>query len=149
MTQVREPAQTAEHVVDDVVRPTERVEDSARGVIEKIAEGEYHSILRITSKKGTVRANHYHKRDSHLCYLTSGKVEYVWRDAHDERAPVHRRIIESGQAFFTPPMVLHAMVFLEDSEFYAFTTSPRHTKQDYEDEVVRKTLVDPASARRA
>ncbi len=133
------------HAVDDVVRPTELLEDSARGIIEKIAEGTFQSVLRITSKKGTVRANHYHKRDSHVCYLVSGKIEYVWRDARDADAPLHRRIIQPGQAFYTPPMVAHAMVFLEDSEFYAYSTEPRHGQSAYEDEIVRVTLVDPAS----
>lgn len=133
---------------DEVLKPSETLEDSARGVIEKLAEGEYHSILRITSKKGTVRANHYHKNDSHLCYCTKGKIEYVWRDAQDKNAPVQRVIIGQGQLFFSPPMVLHAMVFLEDSEFYAFTTSPRHTQKDYEEDIVRETLVSPKEAQK-
>lgn len=125
----------------DVVRAPQVVEDSARGVIEKLAEGEYHSILRITSKAGTVRANHYHKRDSHLCYLVRGKVEYVWRDARDEGAPLQRIVIEPGQLFYTPPLVAHAMQFLEDSEFYTFTSSPRRTQAEYEEDVVRVKLV--------
>lgn len=124
-----------------------RLEDSARGVIDKIAEGEYHSILRITSKKGTVRANHYHQSDSHVCYILSGKLEYVWCDARDASAPLQRRIIGPGEPFYTPPMVAHAMVFLEDTDFLAFTTSPRRTQQDYEDEVVHVAVVDPATVR--
>lgn len=138
---------TTTHAATDAVRSAEIVEDSARGVIEKLAEGEFQSVLRITSKKGTVRANHYHKRDSHLCYLVRGKIEYVWRDALDESAPLERVIIEPGQLVFSPPMVAHAMVFLEDSEFYCFTTSPRRTQAEYEDDLVRVQLVDPATVR--
>ncbi|TSC72503.1 MAG: hypothetical protein G01um101438_587 [Parcubacteria group bacterium Gr01-1014_38] len=137
----KQEAQTHAQMADDVLRKSEIVENSARGIIEKLVEGEFHSVLRITSKAGTVRANHYHKRDSHLCYLVRGKIEYVYRDALDERAPLQRMIIEPGQLFYSPPMVAHAMVFLEDSEFYCFTTSPRHTQKDYEDDVVRVTLV--------
>ncbi len=132
----------------DVLRTSVVVENSARGIIEKLAEGEYHSILRITSKKGTVRANHFHKGDSHMCYCTKGKIEYLWRDARDDSAPLQRVLIEAGQLFYTPPMVAHAMVFLEDTEFYAFTTSPRHTQADYEEDVTRVTLVSPEEARR-
>lgn len=142
------PSQPHTKTTDEVVKPSETLEDSARGVIEKLAEGEYHSILRITSKKGTVRANHYHKGDSHLCYCTRGKIEYVWRDARDASAAVRRVTIGPGQLFSSPPMVLHAMVFLEDSEFYAFTTSPRHTQKDYEEDIVRETLVSPEEAQR-
>lgn len=146
MTLSPHPAVGATEVGTDVIRPSEILEDSARGVIEKLAEGNFQSILRITSKQGTVRANHYHKRDSHLCYLLKGKLEYVWREALDEQAPLQRMVINPGQLFYTPPMVAHAMVFLEDSEFYAFSTEPRHGRSAYEDEVVRVKLVEPPAA---
>lgn len=129
--------------IDVVTNPT-LVADDARGVIEKLVEGDFQSVLRITSKAGTVRANHYHKHDSHTCYLVSGKIEYVTRDALNDQAPLERIIIEPGQVFYTPPMLAHAMVFLEDSEFYCFTTSLRHSQADYEDDVVRVTLVAPS-----
>jgi dTDP-4-dehydrorhamnose 3,5-epimerase-like enzyme len=131
---------------DSIFSP-ERIADDPRGVIEKLAEGEYHSGLRITSKAGTVRANHYHKHDSHLCYLVRGALQYVTRDARNEQAPLETVTIRPGQLFFTPPMLAHAMVFLEDSEFYCFTTSPRKTQKDYEEDVVRVQLVDPGSVR--
>jgi dTDP-4-dehydrorhamnose 3,5-epimerase-like enzyme len=121
------------------------VADDARGIIEKLAEGHFHSVLRMTSKKGTVRANHYHKGDSHLCYLTTRKIEYVHRDVGNTASPA-RILITPGQLFYTPPMVEHAMVFLEDSEFYCFTSSPRHSQKDYEEDVVRVPLVDSAAA---
>lgn len=129
----------------DVVTRPAVVADDARGVIEKLIEGDFQSVLRITSKAGTVRANHYHKNDSHTCYLVSGKIEYVTRDALNDQAPLERIIIEPGQVFYTPPMLAHAMVFLEDSEFYCFTTSPRHSQADYENDVVRVTLVVPSA----
>ena len=34
------------------------------------------AILRITSKKGSIRSNHYHKNDYHYLYIESGKCEY-------------------------------------------------------------------------
>ncbi|MDZ4225817.1 MAG: cupin domain-containing protein, partial [Candidatus Andersenbacteria bacterium] len=120
----------------------ELVADDERGIIEKLAEGNYQSVFRITSKKGSVRANHYHKADSHLCYLSKGRVKYVFRPAEDENAPLEEKIIEAGQLFYTPPMEAHAMVFMEDSEFYTFNTEPRHGQNAYEDEIVRVKLVE-------
>ena len=128
-----------------VVRAPVVVATEPRGIIEKLGEGSFQSILRITSKAGTVRANHYHKHDSHLCYLVRGKIEYVYRDADDAQAELQRVIIEPGQLFYTPPMVAHAMKFLEDSEFYAFSTEPRATKDAYEDDIVRVTLIEPGT----
>ncbi len=127
---------------EDVVSMPEVVCDDERGIIEKLAEGQYQGILRITSKKGAVRANHYHKSDSHLCYLVSGKVRYVYRPAEDEKAPLQEKIIEAGQLFYSPPMEAHAMDFLEDSEFYCFTTEKRG-QADYENDIVKVVLVEP------
>lgn len=126
-----------------VLQKAQLLTEDARGVIEKLAEGDFQSVLRITSKAGTVRANHYHKRDAHLCYLVRGKIEYVHRAALNDQATLERLVIEPGQLFYTPPLVAHAMRFLEDSEFYCFTASPRRTQGEYEDDVVRVPLVEP------
>lgn len=127
-----------------LISTPEMVADDDRGIIEKLAEGNYQAVLRITSKAGSVRANHYHQRDSHLCYLVSGKIEYFHRPALDESAPLEREIITPGQLFYTPPMVAHAMHFLEDSEFYCFTTQSRD-QGVYEEDVVRITLFEPTA----
>jgi len=115
-----------------------------RGVIEQLAEGKFRSVLRITSKAGTVRANHYHLKDSHVCYLVRGKIEYVYRDAKNRAAPLRRLVIRPGQLFYTPPNVAHAMRFLKDSEFYAFTTESRDPAS-YEKGLVRVNLVAQGS----
>lgn len=145
----------------EIIRQPEELADDERGVIERLGEGPWQSVLRITSKKGTVRANHYHKYDSHLCFLERGKMRYVHRPvrpldlaqgeqaqgepADDERATLQEETIKAGQLFYTPPMVAHAMHFLEDSVFYALT--PRSGDQgDYENDIVRVTLVDPKEA---
>lgn len=122
-----------------VITTPEVIADDDRGVIEKLAE-DVHTVLRITSKKGTVRANHYHRKDTHLCYVAKGKIRYVEKPAEDDNAPMKEYTVESGQLFYTGPMIVHAMEFLENSEFYCFT--PRSGKQDeYEDDVVRVELI--------
>lgn len=132
---------------EEVVSRPAVLADDARGVIERLGEGPWRSVLRITSKAGTVRANHYHRHDSHLCLLESGQLRYVYRPALDERAPLQEIIITPGQLFYTPPLVAHAMHFLEDSVFYALT--PRTGDQaEYEDDVVRVELVPPEEAAR-
>jgi dTDP-4-dehydrorhamnose 3,5-epimerase-like enzyme len=130
---------------EPVVSTPKLLADDERGIIEQLPVGESMSVLRITSKKGTVRANHYHQKDFHYCYLVYGKIRYVERKPKDASAPLQEWIITPGQIFYTRPLVLHAMEFLEDSEFYAFT--PRSGKQDdYEEDVVRETLIDPKDA---
>lgn len=126
----------------EVVTKPRLVADDERGIIEELASGHYNSVLRITSKAGSIRANHYHKQDSHLCYLVSGKIRYVWRPAEDEDAPLQEVVVMPGQLFYTPPMIAHAMDFLEDSEFYAFTSRPRG-QEEYEEDLVRVNVIEP------
>jgi quercetin dioxygenase-like cupin family protein len=97
------------------------------------------SVSVITSKKGSVRANHYHKKDDHYCFLASGRIEYYCRPTGNAQPP-EVVTIEPGQLFYTPPMIEHAMKFLEDSVFYVFSKLNRD-HDNYESDVVRVELV--------
>ena len=120
---------------------TEPLRDE-RGEIIKLLEGvAVDSVLLINSKKGTVRGNHYHQHDSHYRYVIRGKLEYFWRPAGDTTPP-QRIVVSAGQMFYSPPMTEHAMRFLEDATFLAFTTRPRD-RQSYEEDTVRVKLVEP------
>lgn len=136
--------------VSQVVSAPHVLADDARGIIEKLDQGGESSVLRITSKKGTVRANHYHQHDSHVCYVIRGRIRYVEKPVLpdgtvDASAPLVEYIVEAGQCFTTVPMVAHAMEFLEDTEFLAI--SPRSGNQaEYENDIIRVTLIDPAEA---
>ncbi len=90
-----------------------------RGVIQSLLELPIRSVGIIKCVKGAVRANHYHKTDWHYCYLLSGSLEYFERPVGSSSIP-EPVIIKAGQLFFTPPMVEHAMRFLEPSEFLTF-----------------------------
>lgn len=99
------------------------------------------SALIITSKKGTVRANHYHKTDWHYCQVLSGSIEYYHRPLGSKAKP-ERVLVKTGQLFFTPPLVEHAMVFPEDTTFLTLSCNKRDQKA-YEEDLVRVELVKP------
>jgi len=124
---------------DDVVRPLEAPFVDARGTIQPILSEEVRDVAIISSVKGAVRANHYHRTDSHYSYVMSGSLEYVWRPVGSTDAPA-RRVIHAGEMFFTPAMVEHAMVFLEDTVFLNLAANAR-AHEDYEADVVRVPLV--------
>lgn len=98
------------------------------------------SVLLITCTKGAVRANHYHKRDSHYSYMLSGKMEYTEKPVVGKNARKKTVIVKTGDMVYTPPLAIHAMKFLEDSVFLALAAQPRNQKA-YEDDTVRVTLV--------
>ena len=113
----------------------------ARGAIVPLVDAPMKSAVLITSKKGTVRANHYHKTDWHYCYVLSGRIEYYHRPTGGTEAP-ELILVDEGQMVFTPPMVDHAMVFPEDTVFLTLGRNPRDP-QSYESDVVRFDPINP------
>ena len=109
-----------------------------RGAIQMLVDFPIGSALVITSKKGSVRGNHYHKEDDHYSFLASGLIEYHHRPA-DSSQPAEVIIIQPGQMFYSPPLVVHTMKFLEDSVFYVFAKLNRD-QESYEADVVRVDL---------
>ena len=116
--------------------------EDARGGITKILDDgktNIKSILLITSKKGAVRANHYHKRDSHYCYMVYGKMEYSERPVGSKEKPT-MHVVNKGEMAFSKPMVEHAMRFLEDTVWVALFRNCRH-QEDYESDTVRVKMI--------
>ncbi len=131
-----EKAAWPKEVIVDLPKPFADV----RGAIHPLVDEDIKSCVLITSKKGTVRANHYHKTDWHYCYVISGRIEYYHRPTGSDAAP-EKVTVAAGQMFFTPPRVDHAMVFSEDTTFLAFGRNSR--KQEvYEADVERIQLID-------
>ena len=98
------------------------------------------SVLYITSKKGSIRANHIHNKDSHYSYMLKGSMEYSYKKGEDDKNPVKSVTVKEGEMVFTPPHEAHAMRFLEDSVFLAFTTEKRK-KSKYEADLRRIDLI--------
>jgi len=71
----------------------------------------------IESKKGTVRANHYHPVQEQKCLLVKGQYISVLKDLSKPDAVLQTNIINAGDLAVIHPNVAHTMVFLEDSIF--------------------------------
>ena len=71
----------------------------------------------IESKKGTVRANHYHPIQEQKCLLVKGQYISVIKDLSIPNAPIETRIVNAGDIAIIKPNVAHTMVFTEDSIF--------------------------------
>ena len=114
----------------------------ARGAIQPLVDEDMKSCVLISSKQGTVRANHYHKTDWHYCYVLEGRIEYYHRPTGSDAAP-EKVMVEAGQMFFTPPMVDHSMVFPEDTIFITWGRNSR-LQEVYEADVVRIDSIEPS-----
>jgi len=126
---------------EPIIKLGEPIVDN-RGSIQHIVSFEnptIGSVVWIVSKKGTIRANHYHKADWHYCFVVEGLIEYHYREANSSIEP-KKIIVHQGETVYTPPMVEHAMVFLEDTTFLTLSEGSRQ-QAEYEADLVRVKLV--------
>lgn len=110
-----------------------------RGFISRLVDDDsihFRAVLLITSKKGTARGNHYHKKDAHYVYCLSGKFRYSEKDMNKRSSNKESVILKPGDLVLSHPMVAHSMEFLEDTVFLAITTEPREHEK-YEEDTVR------------
>ncbi len=114
-------------MANETVRKIKPEFSDERGAISNVLEEPINHVAIITSKKGTIRANHYHPEQIQYVYLLSGKFESVSKDLQNgEGAKVEKVIVEAGNLITTPPMIAHAMRFLEDSVMLNLTTAGRN-----------------------
>jgi oxalate decarboxylase/phosphoglucose isomerase-like protein (cupin superfamily) len=106
-----------------------------RGEIKNLIDAPCTSVAVITSVKGAVRGNHYHKTDYHYCWLQRGGMILYQRRVGDTKPP-QRWTIKSGQMFYTPPMHEHMMRFTKDSVMLVFARNNREMAH-YEADTIR------------
>jgi len=128
-----------------------------RGLIINLAEHTVGGVQAITSKAGSKRAKHIHRSDSHVCYVVSGRIEYLEAQAKmvprklndgrgpifappfyelDPSAPVSRRIYSPGDRFVTGPGIAHQMNFMEDTVMVVCSEHPRDPKS-YDEDIIK------------
>jgi len=79
----------------------------------------------IFSKKGTLRANHYHPIQEQKCLLISGKYLSVYKDLSNSNGEIKEKIIEAKDLEVIQPNIAHTMIFLEDSVFINLVNGER------------------------
>ena len=111
-----------------------------RGWLKKILDGNFSSCIEVYSKKSSIRANHYHKKDKHFIYIINGEILYFYKD-RKKRAKTRFKIMKKSDLFFTPSMQEHMAYFTKNTHFLAFSTRKR-TKFDYEKDLIRVNMQD-------
>ena len=109
-----------------------------RGWLKKILDGNFSSCIEVYSKKGSIRANHYHKKDTHFVYIIDGEILYFYKD-RKKGSKTRIKIMKKNDLFFTPAMQEHMAYFTKNTHFLAFSTQKR-TKFDYEKDLVRVNM---------
>ncbi len=115
--------------------------DERGGITKILDDGKTNikSVLLITSKAGTVRSNHYHKKDTHYLYVLSGVMEYYEKPVKAKDKP-KKVVVKAGDMVYTPTMMIHATKFLKDTVLVTLSTKSRNQKA-YEKDTVRIKLI--------
>ena len=96
----------------------------------------------IDSKKGTVRANHYHPVQEQKCILTKGQFISIYKDLLNKKSSKITHVVNEGDLIITKPNVAHAMVFTKDSTFLNLVRGEREHKNYGITHTIRHVLVD-------
>ena len=105
----------------------------------------------IESKKGTIRANHYHPQQEQKCLFTKGQIIEIFQDIINPKAPKITQVVNAGQLSIIKPNVAHSMVFTKDTTFLNLVRGERdhenygitHTiKHLFVDEKEKKLLLE-------
>ena len=114
-------------------------EDERGRILDILENGVIDSVTIISSKKGAVRGNHYHKESVQYTFVLKGEMMLFTQMPGEETEVT---VLGPGDLAFTPPLERHALVARKDSEFLALTRGPRRG-QNYEQDTYRleKSLV--------
>ena len=96
----------------------------------------------ISSKKGTIRANHFHPIQEQKCLLTKGQVISVYKDLLNSNSPKITHVVNEGDLIITKPNTAHAMIFSKDSVFLNLVKGEREHKNYGVTHTIRHVFVN-------
>ncbi len=102
----------------EFVRNGENLFEDKRGFISNHELTEPINLIGlIESKKGTIRANHYHPQQEQKCLFTKGQIIEIFQDIINPNSPKITQVVNAGQLSVIKPNVAHTMVFTKDTTF--------------------------------
>tara|TARA_B100000780_G_scaffold176891_1_gene124006 strand:- start:601 stop:3147 length:2547 start_codon:yes stop_codon:yes gene_type:complete len=144
--------------VQTLIKDLEHVRDGDNEYIDSRGKISNHELTEpinliglIDSKKGTIRANHYHPQQEQKCLFTKGQIIEVFQDILNPNSPKITQVVNEGQLSIIKPNVAHTMVFTKDTTFLNLVRGERehdnygitHTIQHvFVDEKERDMLMD-------
>jgi nucleoside-diphosphate-sugar epimerase len=98
----------------------------------------------IDSKKGTIRANHFHPQQEQKCLFTKGQIIEIFQDILNPSAPKITQVVNAGQLSIIKPNVAHTMVFTKDTTFLNLVRGDRDHDNYGISHTIRHKFVDEA-----
>ena len=108
----------------DLIEDLEHVRDGDNLFVDKRGRISNHELTEpinligvIDSKKGTIRANHYHPQQEQKCLFIKGQIIEIFQDIINPNSPKITQVVNEGQLSIIKPNVAHTMVFTKDTTF--------------------------------
>ena len=96
----------------------------------------------IHSKKGTIRANHYHPQQEQKCLFTKGQIIEIFQDILNPNSPKITQVVNEGQLSIIKPNVAHTMVFTKDTTFLNLVRGEREHENYGVTHTIKHVFVD-------
>ena len=133
----------------DLIKDLEHVRNGADDYIDfrgKISNHELTEPINlvglIQSKKGTIRANHYHPQQEQKCLFTKGQIIEIFQDIINPNSPKITQIVDEGQLSIIKPNVAHTMVFTKDTTFLNLVRGERDHENYGISHTIKHVFVD-------
>ena len=96
----------------------------------------------IDSKKGTIRANHYHPQQEQKCLFVRGQIIEIFQDNLNPNSPKVTQVVNEGQLSTIKPNVAHTMVFTKDTLLLNLVRGEREHENYGVTHTIRQVLVN-------
>ena len=127
----------------EYVKNGENLFSDERGVISNHELTEPINLIgMIESKKGTIRANHYHPQQEQKCLFTKGQIIEIFQDIINPNSPKITQVVNAGQLSTIKPNVAHTMVFTKDTTFLNLVRGERNHENYGITHTIKHVFVD-------
>ena len=133
----------------DFIKDLEYVKDGENLFVDKRGVISNHELTEpinliglIDSKKGTLRANHYHPQQEQKCLFTKGQIIEIFQDIINPNSPKITQVVNEGQLSIIKPNVAHTMVFTKDTTFLNLVRGERNHENYGITHTIRHLFVD-------
>ena len=135
----------------NLIKDLEHVRDGNNEFIDKRGKISNHELTEpinliglIDSKKGTIRANHFHPQQEQKCLFTKGQIIEIFQDILNPNSPKITQVVNEGQLSIIKPNVAHTMVFTKDTTFLNLVRGDRDHENYGISHTIRHMFVDEA-----
>ena len=135
----------------NLIKDLEHVRDGENEFIDDRGKISNHELTEpinliglIESKKGTIRANHYHPQQEQKCLFTKGQIIEIFQDILNPHSPKITQVVNAGQLSIIKPNVAHTMIFTEDTTLLNLVRGERDHENYGISHTIRHLFVDEA-----